>query len=384
MLRMENKPEVSVVLPCLNEEATIGECIKNIKNVFKKENINGEIIISDNGSTDKSVMIAKSLNVKVVYQPLKGYGAAYIKGIHEARGKFIVMGDSDGTYDFSELSLLLKPLKEGYDFVIGTRFKGRIEKGAMPWAHRYIGSPFLSGLVNLFFKANLSDVHCGFRAFTKEAFEIMNLKTTGMEFASEMVISASKNKLKICEVPISYNKRKGKSKLKSFSDGWRHLRFIFMYSPTHLFLVPGLFLFLVGLISIIILKQGPLLISGFNIDLHFMLFGSLLTLLGYHIMTIGLYARTYAITIGFEKHDKLIDFIAKYISLERGMVIGLVVFLIGLFISLKILFNWIHSGFSSMNEIRNVIFSITILIVGIQTIFSSFFLSILLVEKDRL
>jgi len=381
---MENKPKVSVVLPCLNEEATIGECIKKIKNIFKKENINGEIIVSDNGSTDKSFKIAKLLNVKVVYQPLKGYGAACIKGIHAARGKFILMADCDATYDFLEIPTLLNPLKEGYDFVIGTRFKGTIKKGAMPWAHRYIGNPFLSGLVNLFFKTNLSDVHCGFRAFTKEAFENMNLKTTGMEFASEMVISASKNKLKICEVPISYNKRRGKSKLKSFSDGWRHIRFILMYSPTYLFLVPGLFLFLVGLVSITLLKQGPLLISGFNIDLHFMLFGSLLTLLGYHIVTIGLYARTYAITIGFEKHDKLIDFIAKYISLERGIVIGLVVFLIGFFISLKIFFSWIHGNFSSINEIRNVIFSITILIVGIQTIFSSFFLSILLVEKDRL
>jgi len=381
---MENKPEVSVVLPCLNEEVTIGECIKNIKNIFKKENINGEIIVSDNGSIDKSVKIAKLLNVKVVYQPLKGYGAACIKGINAASGKFIVMADCDATYDFLEIPTLLKPLKEGYDFVIGTRFKGTIKKGAMPWVHRYIGNPFLSGLVNLFFKVNLSDVHCGFRAFTKEAFETMNLKTTGMEFASEMVISASKNKFNLCEVPISYNKRKGKSKLRSFSDGWRHLRFIFMYSPTYLFLVPGLFLFLIGLVSITLLKHGPLLINGFNIDIHFMLFGSLLTLLGYHIVTIGLYARTYAITSGFEKHDKLIDFIAKYISLERGMVIGLTVFLIGLFISLKILFNWIHGSFSSINEIRNVIFSITILIVGIQTIFSSFFLSILLVEKNRL
>ena len=223
---MEYKPEVSVVLPCLNEEATIGACIKNIKNVLKKENINGEIIVSDNGSTDNSVKIAKSLNARVINQPLKGYGAACLKGIHEATGEFIIMADSDATYDFLETPALLKPLKKGYDFVIGTRFKGTIKKDAMPWTHRYIGNPLLSGLVNLFFKANLSDAHCGFRAFTKKAFEKMNLKTTGMEFASEMVISASKNKLKICEVPISYNKRKGKSKLKSFSDGWRHLKFI--------------------------------------------------------------------------------------------------------------------------------------------------------------
>ena len=380
---MENKPEVSVVLPCLNEEATIGECIQNIKNVLKKENINGEIIISDNGSTDKSVMIAKSLNVKVIYQKLRGYGAAYLKGIHEARGKFIIMADSDATYDFLEIPLLLKPLKEGCDFVIGTRFKGTIKKGAMPWTHRYIGNPFLSGLVNLFFKTNLSDVHCGFRAFTKKAFEKMNLKTTGMEFASEMVISAVKNRLRICEVPISYNKRKGRSKLKSFSDGWRHLRFILMYSPTYLFLVPGLFLFLVGLVSITVLRQGPLSVSGFNIDTHFMLLGSLVTMLGYQIINLGLCARTYAITIGFEKHDKLIDFIAKYINLERGIILGFGIFLVGFFISLRMFIDWINGNFSSMDEIRNIIFSMTILIVGVQTIFSSFFLSMLLVEKDR-
>ena len=380
---MEDKLEVSVVLPCLNEEATIGACIKSIKNMLKKENIKGEIIISDNGSTDNSVMIAKSLNARVINQPLKGYGAACLKGIHEASGEFIVIGDSDATYDFLETPALLKPLKKGYDFVIGTRFKGKIEKGAMPWAHRYIGNPFLSFIVNRFFKTNLSDVHSGFRAFTKEAFERMNLKTTGMEFASEMVISAVKNRLKIYEVPISYNKRKGKSKLKSFSDGWRHLRFILMYSPTYLFLVPGLFLFLVGLVGITVLRQGPLSVSGFNIDIHFMLLGSLLTLLGYQILNLGLCARTYAITIGFEKHDNLIDFIAKYISLERGIVIGLAVFLIGFFIILKIFFSWIHGNFSSINEIRNIVFSITILIIGIQTLFSSFFLSMLLVEKNR-
>ena len=380
---MENNPEVSIVLPCLNEEATIGECIKKIKNVLKKENINGEIIVSDNGSTDNSIMIAKSLNARVINQPLKGYGAACLKGIHEARGKFIIMADSDATYDFLETPALLKPLRKGYDFVIGTRFKGTIKKDAMPWAHRYIGNPLLSGLVNLFFKANFSDVHCGFRAFTKKAFEKMNLKTTGMEFASEMVISASKNKLKIWEVPISYNKRKGRSKLRSFSDGWRHLRFILMYSPTYLFLVPGLFLFLVGLVGITVLRQGPLSVSGFNIDIHFMLLGSLITMLGYQIINLGLCARTYAITIGFEKHDKLIDFIAKYINLERGIILGLGVFLVGFFISLRILINWVHGNFSSMDEIRNIIFSMTILIVGVQTIFSSFFLSMLLVEKDR-
>ena len=218
--------EVSVVMPCLNEQATIGACIEKAHRTLKNLCISGEIVVADNGSTDNSVAIAQSLGAQVVHQPCRGYGAAYQTGIAAAQGKSIVIGDSDDTYDFSELNRFILPLRQGYDLVMGSRFKGEIRPGAMPWLHRYVGNPFLTGMLNLLFKAGVSDAHCGMRAFTREAYEQMKLKTPGMEFASEMVIKAVQAGLRIAEVPITYYPRKGESKLHSFRDGWRHLRFM--------------------------------------------------------------------------------------------------------------------------------------------------------------
>ena len=218
--------ELSVVMPCLNEEATIAACIQKAWTALEKMGVTGEIIVADNGSTDHSVAIAQSLGARVVHQFCRGYGAAYQAGIAAARGKSIVIGDSDDTYDFSEIDRFLQPLGKGYHFVIGSRFRGEIRPGAMPWLHRYIGNPFLTGMLNLLFKAGVSDAHCGMRAFTREAYDTMQLQTTGMEFASEMVVKAAKTGLRIAEVPITYYPRKGESKLHSFRDGWRHLRFM--------------------------------------------------------------------------------------------------------------------------------------------------------------
>lgn len=218
--------QVSIVMPCLNEEETLGVCIKKAQTTLSNLKIQGEIIVSDNGSTDNSVVIAQSLGVRVVHQHLRGYGAAYQAGIEAARGRNIVIGDSDDTYDFTDLERFITPLRDGFDFVMGSRFKGKILPGAMPWTHRYIGNPILSGMLRLLFKTNISDSHCGMRAFTAEAYEKMDLKTTGMEFASEMVIKAVQGKLKICEIPITYHPRSGESKLHSIRDGWRHLRFM--------------------------------------------------------------------------------------------------------------------------------------------------------------
>jgi len=219
------KPDISVILPCLDEEKTIGSCIDEIKEVFKKEKIIGEIIVCDNGSRDSSVKIADSKGARIVNQKTKGYGAACIKGISSAKGKIILMGDSDGTYDFSEIPKLIAPIDKGYELVIGNRFNGKMRKNSMSSSH-FIGNLFLSSLVRILFNTNIHDSHCGLRAFTKDAYEKMNLKSRGMEFASEMVIKASKKKIKTCEVKVSYRKRKGKSKLNSFRDGWRHLVFI--------------------------------------------------------------------------------------------------------------------------------------------------------------
>ena len=377
---MKKEIEVSVVLPCRNEEKTIGICINKTKEVFKKYNINGEIIVSDS-SKDKSPIIAKSLGAKVVKHNKKGYGVALLEGFKEAKGKYIIMADADNTYDLLEIPKFLEQLMKGYDFVLGSRTKGKIKKGAMPFLHRYIGNPLLSFTLNKFFRSNISDANSGFRAFTREALNKMDLKTKGMEFASEMIISALKNNLKIKETPIIYNKRVGKSKIRSFGDGWRHLRFMLLYSPTYLFLFPGILLFALGFIIMTLLLFGPVTLFGFNFDFHFMFLGSLLVLLGYQIINIGLYAKIYAINIGFEKHDKLIDFIAKYISLERGIYIGSIILFLGLVISLAILSYWISYGFPSLNQTRTLLYALTLFIVGIQTIFSSFFLSLLLIER---
>jgi glycosyltransferase involved in cell wall biosynthesis len=377
---MANKTDFSVVLPCRNEEKTIEKCIKKINKVFEKFKLKGEIIVSDS-SADKSPKIAKKLGAKVVKHNKVGYGVAILEGLKEAKGKYIIIADADNTYDFYEMPKFLSALDEGYDLVVGSRYKGKIKKGAMPFLHKYIGNPLLSLIFKTFFRTKLSDIHSGFRAIRKDVLDKLNLKTTGMEFASEMILAAEKNNLKIKEVPISYHPREGETKLQSFKDGWRHLRFMLMYSPTYLFLIPGFSFLLIGLLIVFSLLGGPKQLFGFNFDIHFMFLGSLLALLGYQIISIGLYAKTYAINIGFEKHDRIIDFIAKYISLERGLLLGFIIFLIGFIPGFRILYYWISHGFSALDETRFLIFTFTFLLIGIQTMFSVFFISLMLIEK---
>ncbi len=366
--------EVSVILPCRNEEATIGICINKIKQVFEKENIDGEIIVSDS-SVDNSARIARELGATVIEHGKKGYGIACLEGLKKAEGKFLIIGDADDTYDFLELPRFLDVLRKGYDIVIGSRLKGKIKKGAMPFSHRYIGNPLLSAILNLFFNAKVSDAHCGLRALRGDALEKLNLRTTGMEFASETIISAVKNKLRIAEVPVSYYCRKGESKLKSFSDGWRHLRFMLMYSPTHLFLIPGFSIFAFGFLILLLLLKKDLIFLGLSMDINSMFLGALLTILGYQIVNIGLYAKVYAIVSGFEKSDKTVDFIAKHMPLERGLFIGLI-------ISVIAFLGFLFFFFSNFRNPRIVLFNLTLLSIGLQTVFSSFFLSTLLVEKE--
>ncbi len=358
--------DVSVILPCRNEELTIGKCIQQIKYVFKKNKINGEIIVSDS-STDSSPDIARKHNVKLIKHDKKGYGIAILEGIKKAKGKHIIIGDADATYDFNEIPLLLKELEKN-DLVIGSRLKGNIKSGAMPFLHRYIGNPLLSFILNMFFRTKVSDAHSGFRAIRKNKLKKLDLKTTGMEFASEMIIKAAKNNLIISEVPISYYPRIGESKLNTFSDGWRHLRFMLMFSPTYLFFIPGSLLFMIGLFLLGLMLFGTFFIAGNDVGLYLAVLGSLLSILGYQIINLGLYSRIYATHTGFEKNDKLIDFIADKIPLERGILLGFIVLLIGLF-NLRYL------------RYSNILFAITIFIIGIQTIFSVFFISMMVIEK---
>lgn len=325
---------VSVVIPCLNEAKTIGICIKKAVGSFKRLGLDGEVVVADNGSTDNSIEVAKSLGARVVYQPKKGYGSALMKGISEATGKFIIMGDADDSYDFSDIEPFIKALKGGADFVMGTRTKGCIEKGAMPFLHRYLGTPILTWISNLFFGLKLSDNNCGMRAFTKDAYERMHLVTSGMEFASEMVIKSAKANLKITEVPIKYckDKRERRPHLRSFSDGWRHLRFMLLFSPTHLFVLPGVVLLLTGFVPLILLSKGPLVLFGATFNYHYMVVGSALVLIGIQVINLGIGAKIFSRSAHLDESDKVIEFFNRHFTLEKGVILGLVILLFGLLI----------------------------------------------------
>ncbi len=373
--------EVSIIMPCLNEEETIEICVKKALASLERLGKRGEVIVVDNGSKDNSAEVARKAGAKVIFEPEKGYGSALLRGFEEAKGKFIIMGDADDTYDFSQIDRLLNPLYEGFDFVIGSRFKGKIHKGAMSWSHRFIGNPILSGMCRLFFHHRFSDVHCGMRAITKEAYQKLNLQTKGMEFASEMLVTALREGLKIKEIPIDYYLRKGVSKLRPFKDAWRHLRFMFLFSPNYLFLLPGGALFILGLLLLFLLLPGPFLAFGRRWDIHLMIIGSLSAILGFQILSLGFYAKTYSLLEGFLKKDRLICFLQSHFNLEKGIFLGLLFFLIGLCINLYILLEWVIKRFGALDRVRLALAGVTFMIIGIQIIFSSFFLSILGLKK---
>lgn len=366
---------ISVILPCRNEEKAIGLCLAQIKEVFLKNSIKGEIIVSDS-STDKSPEIVQEFGATLIKHNKEGYGAAYLEGFKEALGKYFFLADADGSYDFNELPKFIKYLEQGYDLVIGNRFAGQIEKGAMPPLNRYLGNPILSLIFHLFFRAKIKDIHCGMRALRKETVAKLNLRTTGMEFASEMIIKAIKKKLKIKELPINYYKRVGKTKLKPFADGWRHLRFMLLYSPLFLFFVPGLFLFIIGVALLFLLYFNAITILGLRLQFHPMFLASLLAVVGYQLIIFAFFAKTYAMT-HLDEENKIISKLHQYITIEKASIVGLLVSVTGLIIYLVIFLKWFKSGFGELQEIKNSILALTLIIIGIQTIFSSFMLSIL-------
>lgn len=378
---MNKEIEVSAVLPCLNEEKAVGVCIRKIKEVFAREGISGEIVVVDNGSSDRSSEIAQSEGAIVVLEPQRGYGAAYLRGLKEARGKYIVIGDSDNSYDFYDIPKFLKALRAGYNFIMGSRFKGRIRKGAMSWSHRYIGNPILSCMTRLFFHTRLSDIHCGMRAFTSDAYRKMKLRATGMEFATEMVVSALKHNLNIYEIPINYYPRKGESKLIPLSDAWRHIRFMLLYCPVWLYFIPGAFGFGLGVLILLLLLRGPFLFLGRYWDIHLMIFASVMSILAYQILHLGVYAHTFAIRQGFMKYDAVTLFFKRHFNLERGILLGGGIFLIGFIVMLFIFIEWFSKDFGILYRIRESILAMTLLVIGLQTIFSSFFISLLFIEK---
>ena len=375
--------EVSVILPCLNEAETMEVCVTKAVSTLARLGLRGEVIVVDNGSTDGSQAIAARCGARVVQEPRRGYGSALMRGAEEARAPFIIMADADDSYDLTDLERFVTGLRAGNDVVMGTRIRGTIEPGAMPWHHRWIGNPILTGLLNLLFRAGVSDAHCGMRAFTKQAYRRMHLQTTGMEFASEMIIKAALADLRISEIPITLH-RDGRSRpphLRSFRDGWRHLRFMLLFSPTHLFVLPGLLCMAVGLIPLVALGGGPRHLFGLNFDVHYMVLGSLLTVLGFQILTTGLFAKAYSHAARLYAPDRTLRVLLRYFNLERGLVVGGVLFLAGFLIDAAILVRWLASGRETLDAVRPALQASTLMIIGAQTAFSSFFLSMLAVPR---
>jgi glycosyltransferase involved in cell wall biosynthesis len=372
--------ELSVVLPCLNEELTVGICVKKALNSLKKDKVKGEVIVADNGSTDRSVEIATSLGARVVHVEEKGYGNALRSGFVAALGKYIIMADADDSYDLENLMPFVEKLREGYELVMGNRFKGGIKKGAMPWHHRYIGNPVLSFLGKLFFKTPANDFHCGLRGFTKEAVEKMELQTTGMELASEIVIKSSVMGMKVCEVATTLSPagRDRPPHLRSFRDGWRHLRFLLMYSPTWLFLYPGIAILALTGVFNLALFFGPVNIGFRLIDFHSFIVTGTIMILAVNMISFAVITRVYSYNTKLLPSEPEFYPLFKYFNLEVGLGVGFVVFVIGLFITIKALIlspEFYAIGFNT--SIRLVFGGSLAIALGWQVIITSFVLSIL-------
>ena len=370
---------ISIVMPSMNEENTIGICIEKSLAVFDNYKLEGEIIVVDN-STDRTAEIARSMGA-IVIDSVKGYGNAYIAGLSRSEGDYIAIVDTDNTYDILELPKFFDLLISGdADFVIGSRLKGNIKKGAMPLLHQYIGNPLLTYVLNFLFKTRISDAHCGMRAFTRDALDKMNIKTRGMEMASEMVIEAADKGLRIKEVPITYYVRDAPSKLRSFQDGWRHLRFMILYRPMPFLFVPGAFVFLLGMFL-----TATIMLKGDVVDkrLHSFILGSMLLVIGSQILTTGIYMRAYSFVHGmYEREDGWVKKFLDYHSLEKELVAGGLVVATGLFLGASVVSTWIKSGYGSISEIEFAIMAMVFGAIGLQMIFMSIFLSVLMLDID--
>jgi glycosyltransferase involved in cell wall biosynthesis len=367
-------PLISVVIPCLNEAENIESCVRAALEAILKMGVSGEVIVADNDSDDESARVAEQAGARVVVERRRGYGSAYLAGFAASRGRYIVMADADLTYDFGEIPRFVAALEEGAEMVIGDRMDN-IKPGAMPWLHRYVGNPILTGLLNLFFRTGVNDAHCGMRALRRDVLPRLDLRTTGMEFASEMVIRASKEKLRIAEFPIEYHPRGGESKLSSFRDGWRHLRFLLVHSPTHLFIVPGALLAGLGTLIVAFVGAG-LDFFGRAWGIHALIGGALLMIVGTQVLALGLCAHAYGTYFMGDK-DPWFDRMRARFRLEHGLLLGGVFVLIGVVMGAIIFATWISRGFGSLADERIALIAASLTIVGIQVFFSSFLLSIL-------
>jgi glycosyltransferase involved in cell wall biosynthesis len=379
--------EVSVVMPCLNEAETLASCIQKAQSAIEKDGLSAEIIVADNGSTDGSQAIAKELGARLVPVARKGYGSALIGGIEAARGEFVIMGDADDSYDFTAIAPLIEKLRGGFDLVVGNRFRGGIERDAMPWLHRWIGNPVLTLISHLFFHTPVGDMHCGLRGFRKDAFARMRLKATGMEFASEMVIKASLKGMRITEVPVTLRPdgRTRAPHLRTWRDGWRHLRFMLLFSPRWLFLYPGIALFAIGLIVGAALEIGPVKVGPFGFDISTLLLAGFCCLIGYQLVVFAVFTKVFAMREGFHPPNAAYAAMFRYVRLETGLVLGLLMVVLGIGGLILAVLSWQVLGFGVLDPrttMREVIPAAVLLTLGVQTVFASFFLSILGIDSE--
>jgi len=373
---MSDGPQISVVVPCLNEEEAVGTVVDQALEGIRRSGRKGEVVVVDNGSTDRSAEVASEHGAIVIRAEERGYGNAYLAGLAAARGEYIVMGDADGTYPLEELGPFVDRLEAGDDLVIGSRFDGTIHGDAMPFLNRFVGNPVLTGMLNVLFGVKVSDAHCGMRALRREALPVLDLHATGMEFASEMVFKAYRRDLSVSEIPIDYYPRTGESKLNRFGDAWRHVRFMLLYSPSWLYLFPGGILLLLGLAGMLALATGPTDVFGRTWQIHTMLGFVALTLIGAQVVQLGVFARTYArVQIG--EQDPLLERLGRHLRLEHGLLVGGILVLLALAGLAAVGIEWASHGFGTLGRAYETALLATMLGLGIQIVFGAFFLALL-------
>ena len=379
---MSRAPEITVVIPCLNEEEAVGKVVDQALEGIRSSGRTGEVLVVDNGSSDRSAEVATAHGARVVTERRRGYGSAYLTGLEEAHGEFIVMGDADETYPLQELGPFVDRLEAGDDLVMGSRFKGTIHGDAMPFLNRFVGNPILTGMLNLLFGVKVSDAHCGMRAIRKDAASALELHSTGMEFASEMVFKAYRRGLAVSEIPIDYYPRVGESKLNRVGDAWRHVRFMLLYSPSWLYIAPGSVLLLLGVAGMVVLATGPVDVFGRSWQIHTMLGFVALTLIGAQVIQLGVFARTYAL-VRIGEHDPLLDRLGGRLRLEHGLLVGggLVVLAVAGLIAVGA--EWASEGFETLGRAYETALLATMLGLGIQIVFGAFFLALLVMPLRR-
>src|SRR5207244_1059394 len=374
-------------MPCLNEVETLATCIQKARLAIDRLGLKAEIVVADNGSTDGSQELARELGARVVDVVRKGYGSALIGGIDATRGELVIMGDADDSYDFSAIGPLVDRLREVHDLVMGNRFASEIKQGAMVWSHRWVGNPVLTAISRLFFHTPVGDMHCGLRGFRKDAYSKLHLSATGMEFASEMVIKASLQGMKIAEVPVTLSPD-GRSRpphLRTWRDGSRHLRFMLLFSPRWLFLYPGIALFAIGLVTGLWLETGPKRIGPFGFDIHTLLLAGFCCLIGYQLIVFAVFTKVFAMRMGFHPPNPSYAAMFRYVQLETGLVLGVLMFLFGVVGTIVAVLSWGAVGFGALAPrltMREVIPAAVLLTLGVQTIFASFFLRILGIDRE--